>query len=38
MTRMRKNWDLLVTSSARAVVVVGVAAPHVKRLVLTVRA
>jgi hypothetical protein len=33
MTRLTRNWDLLVTSSALAVVVVGVAAPHVKRLI-----
>jgi len=38
MTHMRRNWDLLVTSGALAVVVFGVAAPHVKRLVSTARA
>jgi hypothetical protein len=32
MTRLARNWDLLVTSSALAVIVVGVAAPHVRRL------
>lgn len=38
MTRFARNWDLVVTSSALAVIVVGVAAPHVKKLVSTTRA
>jgi|GEM_PF-4190258 hypothetical protein len=32
MTRIARNWDLLVTSGALAVIVVGVTAPHIKRL------
>jgi len=38
MTRLTRNWDLVVTSSALAVIVMGVAAPHVKKLVSTTRA
>jgi hypothetical protein len=37
MTRLTRNWDLVVTSGAFAVIVVGMAAPHVRRLVTTGR-
>jgi hypothetical protein len=37
MNRLTRNWDLVVTSSALAMIVVSVAAPHVKRLVSTTR-
>jgi hypothetical protein len=31
-TKLMKNWDLAVTSSALLVIVGGMAAPHVRRL------